>query len=62
MEGSKTAEPSQTVTPCKETLEAVFWILYGIAGVVILAGNLFTFLVFVTTKTSTTKLHEYFLS
>lgn len=50
MEGSKTAEPSQTVTPCKETLEVVFWILYGIAGVVILAGNLLTFLVFVTTK------------
>lgn len=50
MEGSKTAEPSQTIALCNETLEMVFWILYGSAGVVILTGNLFTFLVFVTTK------------
>lgn len=50
MESSKTAEPSQTIARCNETLEMVFWILYGIAGFVILAGNLFTFLVFVTTK------------
>ena len=35
---------------CNRTLELVFWILYGGIGVVILAGNSFTFLVFVTTK------------
>lgn len=50
MEDSKTVEPSQTIPLCNETLEMVFWILYGSAGVVILTGNLFTFLVFVTTK------------
>ena len=50
MEGSTTAQPSQTIALCNETLDMVFWILYGSAGVVILTGNLFTFLVFVTTK------------
>ena len=50
MEGSKTAQRSQTIALCNETLETVFWILYGSAGVVILAGNLFAFLVFVSTK------------
>ena len=50
MEDSKTVEPSQTVAVCNQTLEMIFWILYGSAGVVVLTGNLFTFLVFVTTK------------
>ena len=50
MEDFITEEPSQTIALCNETLEMVFWILYGSAGVVILTGNLFTFLVFVTTK------------
>lgn len=50
MEASKSDEPSQTIPLCNGTLEMVFWILYGSAGVVILTGNLFTFLVFVTTK------------
>ena len=50
MEDFITEEPSQTIALCNETLEMVSWILYGSAGVVILTGNLFTFLVFVTTK------------
>ncbi|XP_078347866.1 histamine H2 receptor-like [Oculina patagonica] len=50
MEAVKTSKPTQITPLCNETLEMVFWILYGSAGIVILAGNLFTFLVFVTTK------------
>lgn len=46
----ETSKPIQTNPSCNETLEIVFWILYGIAGIVILTGNLFTFLVFVATK------------
>ena len=37
-------------TKCNQTMELVFWILYGGIGVVIMMGNCFTFLVFVTTK------------
>ena len=50
MEEVETSKPIQTNPSCNETLEMVFWILYGIAGIVILTGNLFTFLVFVATK------------
>lgn len=50
MEDFITVKPSQAIAICNETLEMVFWILYGSAGVVILTGNLFTFLVFVLTK------------
>lgn len=49
-EVNETSEPTQTIPYCNETLEMVFWVLYGSAGIVILTGNLFTFLVFVTTK------------
>lgn len=44
------AEPIQSIRSCNRTLELVFWILYGSTGVVILAGNFLTFLVFVSTK------------
>lgn len=47
---NKTEEPTQGIYPCNKTLELVFWILYGIAGVFILSGNFFTFLVFIVNK------------
>ena len=50
MEDFKTDEPTQSIPSCNETLEMVFWILYGSVGFLILTGNLFTFLVFVATK------------
>lgn len=45
-----TSKPAQTIVSCNTTLEMVFWVLYGGAGVIIFTGNFFTFLVFVTTK------------
>jgi len=43
-------EPTQTMPSCNQSLELVFWILYGSTGVVILTGNVFTFIVFASTK------------